>query len=124
MQRTKEQDNAIAPEITPVDAVLAIGGTTDEALSIMDATGLDFTPVVDDAGAFAGIVLRRAVERGCRAMGHVSENCRVINHLKRNVQQHILGESFGSDVNAGRERGPVVVLSREGAPVGILQAAG
>lgn len=111
-------------EMVPVSLVVAIDDTTHTALAGMDATGLDFIPVVDGAGEFAGVVLRRGIERGCRGMGHEPESCMVLNHLKRNVRSHRVGEPFDRGMRAPFGREPVIVLSDRLAPIGILELAG
>lgn len=112
-----------AVNVMPLPASVRAQDTTGAALARMDAAGVDLIPVVDEAGEFAGLVLRGGVERGCRGMGHDPDTCLVLNHLKRNVRSLEVGEALDR-FGATTAREPVVVLAAGRQPIGVLKLAG
>lgn len=96
--------------------------TTGEALKLMKAEATDFVPVTEVAsGKLVGVVLRKAVERGCWGMGHDPERCPIDKHLKTEVR--FCFESDGPDavLEAAVAEGPVVVVDSALMPIGILE---
>lgn len=118
MQTARRND--LEGAISPVTMVVGTSDSTESALAAMDATGRDFVPVVDAAGEFTGIVLRRGVERGCRAMGHRPEHCMVLNHLKRGVRSANIQDAAHFQTGNSASSEPVILLGEQGEPVGIL----
>lgn len=115
----------------PFEHTVSMSTPSAEALRLMERHRLAFLPVLDDAGAFAGIVLRPVLESACVANGHTPEECRVTQHLNTRVLcQRENGEPADPPKPAGgaRSRRPqrrpaddlVIVLDDSDAPVGFI----
>lgn len=98
--------------------------TAADALEIMRAEDLSFVPVTAPAtGKFLGIVLRRALERGCVGMGHDAQKCPLQHHLKTDVRFVFASDEPDRDAVRAAASQPVVVVDAALVPVGVLEAA-
>lgn len=108
--------------VRPLGATVHVSQTTAEALDVMDDEGMDFVPITSaDNGKLLGVVLRRAVERGCLGMGHRAETCIIQNHLKTGIPFCFESEQPDLEMRSAASKGPVVVVDATLVPVGVLE---
>jgi CBS domain-containing protein len=131
----KEIMRPLPPNVTP--QTLA-----SEALDTMRRESSAFLPVVAPGSErFLGVVLRRALERGCVAMGHRAAECLVLNHVKADVdfcfQDDVADEvlnygvedvGFSADPRSAKARAdlrlPVIVVDEQKVPIGMIERGG
>jgi hypothetical protein len=120
----------------PLPGWIELTQSANAALSRMQEEDIHFLLVVTpDTHRFLGVVLRRALERGCLGMGHRAQECVLANHLKADVDFCFEGEplhvALGApeeEYDSRRTRGrlglPVIVVDAQKVPVGVLQRHG
>jgi CBS domain containing-hemolysin-like protein len=131
----KEIMQPLPPSVTP--QTLA-----SEALDAMRRENSAFLPVVaPDSERFLGVVLRRALERGCVAMSHREAECLVLHHVKADVDfcfrdevaEEVMtdradGEGSSADRRGVRARAalrlPVIVVDEQKVPIGMIERSG
>ena len=129
----------VADVMTPLPARLALHHSVAAARELMFAAGFSFLVVVaPTTGKLLGIVLRRALEKGCELRGHDPEACPLVRHVETDIdfclEGEYLAEVFGSSatsIDAGidglrsgearrRRATPVIVVDDNKVPVGLL----
>lgn len=120
----------------PMDRWIELEQTADAALNLMQEEDLEFLPVVTpDTHKFLGVVLRRALERGCVEMGHDTTECRLVNHLKADVDFCFEGEPLDAALSTPEEEYdnqrtrrrlslPVIVVDEQKVPIGMIERPG
>lgn len=103
---------------------VAIGEPTAAALEIMSGTELPFLPVRGEDGRCVGVVLRKALERGCQRMGHDIERCEISNHLYTDIRRIREGGPERGKIAHGAPEKPIVVVDDDGAPLRAVVHAG
>jgi CBS domain-containing protein len=135
-----EGDTVAAEVMDPLPARLALHHSSAAARELMWAAGYSFLVVVAPAtGKLLGVVLRRALERGCRPRGHDPEMCPLVRHIETDVDFCLGGERvaevFGGRPTAiattrtgrpspeARRRNaiPVIVVDEDKVPIGLLR---
>jgi CBS-domain-containing membrane protein len=122
----------------PLPPTVTTRTSAAEALAIMQREDAAFLPVViADTDRFAGVVLRRALERGCVGMGHREARCLVLNHLKADVEFCLIDEpaepALRDDARRkepgdslpvrarNRWRLPIIVVDEQKVPIGMVE---
>lgn len=110
------EDGCIRLEAHPIPARSTVSG----ALRLMAAKRTDVLPVIEDeTGQVLGIVLRRALERGCLKMGHKPDECVVAEHTMREVSG-VTGASSRAKARRSVAQQYRLVLDEAGFPLAIL----
>jgi hypothetical protein len=106
----------IAKEVMqPLPPSVSLDRSADEALQVIQRENTEFLPVVaPDTGDFVGIVLRRALERGCEPMGHTPATCPLVTHLKTEVDVCLEDDAMEPLQSGAGEPGEIRAASREG----------
>jgi hypothetical protein len=124
-------------------ARLALHHSVAAARELMWAWGFSYLVVVAPVtGKLLGVVLRRALDRGCESRGHDPESCPLVRHLETDIDFCMEGERvdevFGAAAtsidptradagprpDAARRRRnaiPVIVVDERKVPVGLLR---
>lgn len=120
MKEGNTVDQVAGERVRRVAGVVDVRASTQNALDIMNAEGIDALPVVDDAERLLGVVLRKGIERGCKYVGHDSATCAVRNHLKRTVLFCFESEPVTDELLTASRTQPVVVVDLDRRPTGLL----
>jgi CBS domain-containing protein len=124
----------------PLPARLALHHSVSAAKELMSAAGYSFLVVVAPVtGKFLGVVMRRALERGCEPRGHDPESCPLVRHVETDVDFCLefepVDEVFGAAATSlaqgpdgkpspefrRRNALPVVVVDEFKVPIGLLR---
>jgi CBS domain-containing protein len=124
----------------PLPARLALSHSVAAARELMWLAEYSFLVVVAPVtGKLLGVVMRRALEKGCESRGHDAESCPLVRHVETDIdfclEDEPVSEVFGSSPTAigpkSRDRSspeirrrnalPVIVVDEDKVPVGLLR---
>lgn len=124
----------------PLPARLALGHSVAAARELMWLAEYSFLVVVAPVtGKLLGVVMRRALEKGCESRGHDPESCPLVRHVETDIdfcmEDERVDEVFGSSPTAigpkSRDRSspeirrrnaiPVIVVDEDKVPIGLLR---
>lgn len=124
----------------PLPARLALSHSVAAARELMWLAEYSFLVVVAPVtGKLLGVVMRRALEKGCERRGHDAETCPLVRHVETDIdfcmEDERVDEVFGNSPTAigprSRDRStpevrrrnalPVIVVDEDKVPVGLLR---